>query len=90
MQVPYCISGIPRNFFSGGGQQIQLRAKRTGSRGGSRLVRGTAQFANEVVMDVFSIEQGIRLGFVKTSEFWYTTVLHAFKLKKNKIVVYLN
>jgi hypothetical protein len=47
-----------------------------GSGGGSPLVRGSAQFANEwnpyscwVVTDVFSMELGIRLSFVKTSEF---------------------
>jgi hypothetical protein len=44
--------------------------------GGSPLVRDSTQFANEwnpysdkVVTDVYSTELGIRLSFVKTSEF---------------------
>jgi hypothetical protein len=48
-----------------------------GSGGGSPFGRGSAQFANGwnpysywVVMNVFSMELGIRLSFIKTSEFW--------------------
>jgi hypothetical protein len=44
--------------------------------GGSPLARSSAQFANSwtlysylVVKDVFSVKQGLRLSFVKTSEF---------------------
>jgi hypothetical protein len=51
-------SGVPRNFFRGGVQQIQLRTegRENGDLGGgSPLVRGTAQFA-------------IRFDFVKLSE----------------------
>jgi hypothetical protein len=43
-------SGIPRNFFSGGGStnSVEERGQRErGSGGGSPLVRGSAQFANE-------------------------------------------
>jgi hypothetical protein len=72
-------SGVPRNFFGVGGSTNSVedrgqRERRSG--GGSPLVRGSAQFANElnpysyyVVTDVFSTEQGIWLGLVKTLEF---------------------
>jgi hypothetical protein len=42
-------SGVPRNFFQGGVQKIQLRTegRENGDRGGSPLVRGSAEFANE-------------------------------------------
>jgi hypothetical protein len=35
----FCYSGVSRNFFGGGVQQIQLRTEGTGSGGGSPLVR---------------------------------------------------
>jgi hypothetical protein len=51
-------SGVPRNFFGGGGgltNSVEDRGQRErGSRGGSPLVRGSAQFA-------------IRFDFVKLS-----------------------
>jgi hypothetical protein len=42
-------SGVPRNFFRGGGStnSVEDRGQRErGSGGGSPLVRGSAQFAN--------------------------------------------
>jgi hypothetical protein len=63
----------------GGGSTNSVEDRWQSERGfgdGSPLVRGSAQFANEwnpysyyVITDVFSTEQGIRLSFVKTSEF---------------------
>ena len=41
-------SGVPRNFVRGGVQQIQLRTERTGSGGGSPLVRGSGGSCNLV------------------------------------------
>jgi hypothetical protein len=65
-------------FFLGRGStnSVEDRGQRErGSGGGSPLVKGSTQFANElnlysdyVVMDVYSTELGIRLSFVKTSE----------------------
>jgi hypothetical protein len=71
-------SGVPRIFFREGSKNsVEDREQRErGSGGCSPLVRGSTQFANEwtpysdyVVTDVFSTELGIRLSFVKTSEF---------------------
>jgi hypothetical protein len=64
----------------GGGRStnsVEDRGRRErGSGGGSPLVRGSAQFANErnpycdyFVTDIFSTELGIRLSFFKTLEF---------------------
>jgi hypothetical protein len=72
-------SGAPR-IFSGRGcstNSVEDRGQREReSGGGSPLVRGSIQFANEwnpysdsVVTDVFSTVLGIRLSFVKASEF---------------------
>jgi hypothetical protein len=68
-----------QEFFRGAGvQQFSWgqREERMGSLGGSPLVRGFAQFANEwkpysyyVVKDVFSMELRIWPSFVKTAEF---------------------
>jgi hypothetical protein len=75
LYLPVVYPGI----FFGGVQQNQLRTedRERGSGGGSPLVRGSTQFANElnpysdyVVTDVFSTKLGIRLSFVKTSEFF--------------------
>ena len=41
-------SGVPRNFFSGGVQQIQLRTERTGIWGRSPLFRGSGGGCNLV------------------------------------------
>jgi hypothetical protein len=71
-------SGVLRNIFRGWFNKFSSGqgAERMEIWGRSPLVRGSAQFANEwnlysdwVVTDVFSTELGIRLGFVKTSEF---------------------
>jgi hypothetical protein len=72
-------SGVPRNFFGRWGfkNSVEHRGQRErGSGGGSPLVRGSTQFANEwnpysywVVPHVFSTEQGIRMSFVKTPVF---------------------
>jgi hypothetical protein len=72
-------SGVPKIFFGGGGSTNSVEDKRQterGSRGGSPLVGGSTQSANEwksysdyVVTDVYSMELGIWLRFVKTSEF---------------------
>jgi hypothetical protein len=73
--------GLRQEFFTVGGgstNSVEDRGQRErGSGGGSPLVRGSTQFASEwnpysdwVVTDVFSMEMGIRLSFVKTLEFW--------------------
>jgi hypothetical protein len=66
-------SGVPRNFFGGGSStnSVEGRGQREWrSGGGSPLVRGSTQFANEcnrysyyVVMDLFSMDLGIWLSF---------------------------
>jgi hypothetical protein len=75
----YCVAvAYPGIFFRGSStnsvKDRGQRERRSGS--ASPLVRGPTQFANGwntysyyVVMDVFSTELGIRLSFVKTSEF---------------------
>jgi hypothetical protein len=86
----YWSSGVHRNFFRGvwgSRNSVVDRWHRDGDLGGgSLLVRGSTQFAGEwnpysdkVVTNLFSTELGIRLSFVKTSEFespppWYTAV----------------
>jgi hypothetical protein len=77
-----CTQWRTKDFFSGmWGRGLtnpiaDRGLRERGSGGGSSLVSGSAQFANEWnpysyrdVMDVFSTELGIRLSFVKTSEF---------------------
>jgi hypothetical protein len=76
-------SGAPTNYsyyYLGGGggskKSVEDRGQRhRGSGGGSTLVSSSTRFANElnlysdcVVTDVYSMELGIRLSFVKTSE----------------------
>jgi hypothetical protein len=67
-----------QEFFFGGVQRIPLKTGQRvrGSGSSSPLVWDSTQFANEwnpysdyVVTDVYSTELGIRLSFVKTSEF---------------------
>jgi hypothetical protein len=72
-------SVVPRNFFRGGGSTNSVEDRgqtERGSGGGSPLVRGSTRWANEwnpysdyVVMDVYSMELGIRLSFVKFRNF---------------------
>jgi hypothetical protein len=49
LTVLFCLSGVPRNFFRGGStNSVEDRGQRKwGSGGGSPLVRGFTQFANE-------------------------------------------
>jgi hypothetical protein len=71
--------GLLQDFFSEGGSTNSVEDRRQregGSGGGSPLVRGSTQFANEwnaytdlVVSDLYSTEVGIRLSCGKTSEF---------------------
>jgi hypothetical protein len=62
-----------QEFFRAGGSStnaVEDRGQRErGRESDSPLVRGSAQFANGWKPDVFSMELGIRLSFVKTSEF---------------------
>jgi hypothetical protein len=67
-----------QGILFGAGSTNSVEQRERGSGGGSPLVSGSAQFANElnlysylVVTDVFSTELEIRLSFVKTSEFFF-------------------
>jgi hypothetical protein len=74
---PPSVSGVPMNFCAGGGyNKLNWGQRERGSGGGSPLVRSSTQCENEwnpysdnVVTDLYSTELGIRLSFVKTSEF---------------------
>jgi hypothetical protein len=48
-------SSVPRNFFRGGVQQIQLRTERRGSGGSGPLVRGSGGSCNLVQQISFHI-----------------------------------
>jgi hypothetical protein len=76
--VELFLGGLHQKFILGGVNKFSRgqRAQRKGMWDGSLLVRASTRFANElnpysdyVVMDAYSMELGIWLSFVKTSEF---------------------